>query len=277
MPNKNEFNNFPQILYTSHAVYSAYEGNCRDYIRFEIVTTHDLIRLYTRALGLPRSSDEAQRMLLYFFYGKFFWYTKKKRKKGEQGPAKTVFREKTMVFYLHKKLINGRSKFAKRMEIYFAKFIAAYRSHASEWEPFLTDGGKGSPPLEYNILLEDGVRCCCADIFLMGTKALRSKSYWGQVVHPANKLESWVAVGRHVNHTKSGTMLGSRTTPSAENLHVRSALEIYHCLTVMTKRTSTANTNLIGKNTRSNPISQALSRWLLHKKRLSRRNLLPRP
>ena len=198
MSNKSEFNNFPQILYTSHAVYCAYEGNCQDYIRFEIVATHDLIRLYTRALGLPRSSDEAQRMLLYFFYGKFFWFTKKKLKKGEQGPAKTVFREKTMVFYLHKKLINGRSKFAKRMEIYFAKFIAAYRSHASEWEPFLTDGGKGSPPLEYNILLEDGVRCCCADIFLMGTKALRSKSYWGQVVHPANKLESWVAVGRHV-------------------------------------------------------------------------------
>lgn len=137
-------------------------------------------------------------MLLYFFYGMFFWATKKKKKKGEKGPTETVFREKPMIFYFHRKLINGRSRHAKNVEIYFAKFIAAYRNHASEWKEFLTDGGKGTPPLEYNILLEDGLRCCCADIFLMGTNALRSKTFWHKMVHPANKLESWVAVGRHV-------------------------------------------------------------------------------
>ena len=137
-------------------------------------------------------------MLLYFFYGTFFWATKKKKKKGEKGPAETVFREKPVIFYIHRKLINGRSRYAKNVQIYFAKFITAYRNHASQWEQFLTDGGKGSPPLEYNILLEDGLRCCCADIFIMGTNALRSKTFWGQVVHAGNKLESWVAVGRHV-------------------------------------------------------------------------------
>ena len=76
----------------------------------------------------------------------FFWATKKKKKKGEKGPAETVFREKPMIFYFHRKLINGRSRHAKNVEIYFAKFIAAYRNHASEWKEFLTDGGKGTPP-----------------------------------------------------------------------------------------------------------------------------------
>lgn len=159
---------------------------------------HTICNPTLRSAGISRTHDDAERLLLYFFYGNFFWVTKKKKKKGDQGPPETVFREKPLVFYFHKKLINGRSRHAKNVEVYFAKFIAAYRNHASEWEPFLTDGGKGSPPLEYNMLLEDGLRCCCTDIFVMGTNALRSRSYWGKKVHDANKLESWIALGRHL-------------------------------------------------------------------------------
>ena len=113
-----------------------------------------------------------------------------------------MFREKPFVFYIHKKLINGRSRHAKNVKVYFAKFIAAYRNNASEWEPFLTDGGVGSPPVEYNMLLEDGARSCCADIFLMGANALRSPCHWGKMVHPANKLESWTALGRFLLECK---------------------------------------------------------------------------
>ena len=149
-----------------------------------------------RVVGLVRTSDEAKLLLLYFFYGKYFWATTKKKKKGEKGPAITVFREKPFVFHIHKKLINGRSRHAKKVRVYFAKFIAAYQNNAAQWEPFLTDGGVGSPPVEYNMLLEDGVRCCCADIFLMGTNALRSRAYWGQRVPDSSKLESWIALGR---------------------------------------------------------------------------------
>ena len=77
------------------------------------------------------------------------------------------------MFYLHQKLINGRSRFAQNVRVYFAKFIKAYENN-KEWEAFLMDGGKGSPPIEFNMLIEDGLRVGArADIFTMGANALR--------------------------------------------------------------------------------------------------------
>jgi hypothetical protein len=124
--------------------------------------------------GLSRTSNEAQILLLYFFYGTYFWATKVKKKGATKGDKRqTVFREKDIVFYLHKKLINGRSRHAKNVHVYFAKFIAAFEKN-KDWAEFLMDGGTGSPPVEFNMLVEDGLRVSArGDIFIMGANALR--------------------------------------------------------------------------------------------------------
>ena len=41
---------------------------------------------------------------------------------------------------------------------HFAKFIKLYRENEAEWKPFLTDLGKGSPPVEFLVAFEDGLR-----------------------------------------------------------------------------------------------------------------------
>lgn len=63
-----------------------------------------------------------------------------------------------MVFFFHRRMITGRSRFAKNITTYFAQFLAAYKDSAGAWEAFLTDKGVGSPPVEYNMYLEDGLR-----------------------------------------------------------------------------------------------------------------------
>ena len=145
MPNGSAFDNFPQVLYTAHAVYCAQEG-------------------------LPRSSDKARQLLLYFFFGQFPWETKVYKKGKAQ---ETVLRDKPLVFFLHKRLASGRSRFAKNIEKYFAGFIAAYRDNAGSWEKFLQDKGEGSPPMKFLILIEEGLRMAAQDIYTMGTRALR--------------------------------------------------------------------------------------------------------
>ena len=100
-------------------------------------------------------------MLLYFFYGTWPWETKlydKDKATGKRTVKGTATRQKPMIFWMHRRMITGRSRFSKNINIYFAKFIAAYKANADAWSVFLTDKGKGSPPLEYNIFLEDGLR-----------------------------------------------------------------------------------------------------------------------
>ena len=104
---------------------------------------------------------------MYFFYGKYPWSTKKYEKglDGKRKPTEDVIREKPLLFFFHKKLISGRSRFSKNIQVYFAKFIEAFKNSAGAWKTFLTDKGVGSPPMEYNILIEDGLRyvdsCVC--------------------------------------------------------------------------------------------------------------------
>lgn len=69
-----------------------------------------------------------------------------------------TIREKPMVFFFHKKLISGRSRFAKNIPSYFAKFIEAFNNSVGTWTKFLTDKGLGEAPLEYLMLIEDGLR-----------------------------------------------------------------------------------------------------------------------
>lgn len=111
-------------------------------------------------LGLSRSSDKASEVLLYFFYGQYPWSTKKYETlaDGKRKATKDVIRTKPLVFFFHKKLIAGRSRFSKNIEVYFAEFIEAFRNSAGTWKTFLTDKGEGSPPMKYNILIEDGLR-----------------------------------------------------------------------------------------------------------------------
>ena len=134
-------------------------------------------------LGLSRSSDKPREVLLFFFFGTYSWETKlyETNSEGKRRATKTVYRAKPIVFFLQKKLMTGRSRFSKNIQVYFAKFIAAYKNSDGEWEKFLTDKGEGSPPVQFNIFIEDGLRTSCADIYVMGTKALR---YYMNPYHP---------------------------------------------------------------------------------------------
>ena len=156
---------------------------------------------------------------MYFFYGKYPWSTKKYEKglDGKRKPTEDVIREKPLLFFFHKKLISGRSRFSKNIQVYFAKFIEAFKNSAGAWKTFLTDKGVGSPPMEYNILIEDGLRyvasCVCVvcvlyehflsrvrsscDCYLcMGISALKSREFWSRVKR-FRKTERYIAVSRH--------------------------------------------------------------------------------
>lgn len=170
---KKAWSNFPNVLYTAHAVYCALEG-------------------------LSRTSDKAREVLLFFFYGLYCWETKlyKTNSEGKRVPTETVLREKPLIFHFHKKLVSGRSRYHRNIELNFAKFINAYNLSDGAWEKFLTDHGEGSPPVEFNIFLEDGLRLTAlSDIYTMGLRPLRSREHWARVGRE-RKLELWIAVGR---------------------------------------------------------------------------------
>ena len=80
--------------------------------------------------------------------------------------------------------------------MYYAKFIAAFKNSAGEWTAFLNDNGDGSPPVEYLMLVEDGLRASSEDIYVMGTKPLRSPEHWGKNVDTWRKIESYIALAR---------------------------------------------------------------------------------
>lgn len=84
-----------------------------------------------------------------------------------------------------------------QVEKCFAKFIRLFRQNEAEWTTYLTDLGKGDPPMEYKIAYEEGVRNYCDDLHAMGSRPLRSRRHWGYVVDIWRKLESYIALGRN--------------------------------------------------------------------------------
>ena len=238
---------------------------------------------------MARSSFDADALLLYFFYGMYYWKTTRKKKKDQPKdmPAEMTLREKPFVFYLHKKMINGRARFAKDVRLHFAKFLAEYKRNEAEWKPFFTDNGAGTPPVEFNIFIEDGLRTCAInDRYLMGSHALRylplypPPTIFNLIRHtqthtglacigpPRFKFgERWktsspwagsafsafTRMKRVQNYwnTKSGTISASRITACVNNWYVRSACVIFLFLMARMKRILKENTNLTGTNTRS--------------------------
>lgn len=63
---------------------------------------------YCDAQGLTRTSDMAQQLEQYFYHGSFLWRTKDSKK------AEHV-KSKSFMFFLHKKLVGGRSRFTSKV------------------------------------------------------------------------------------------------------------------------------------------------------------------
>ena len=83
MPNGVEWDNYDVVLRTFHATYCNMEG-------------------------LSRSSDMAGLLLQYLFHGMFEWQTKDSK-------GRPVSRMKPIIFFIHKKMIGGRSRFATKV------------------------------------------------------------------------------------------------------------------------------------------------------------------
>lgn len=167
MPTGNPWNNFPQCLHRFAAVYCLLEG-------------------------ILRTSVMARKVVLYTFYGTFEWATKDSKKDR-------VLRTKPVMFCIQKKVMNGRSRFVNKVDRAFAGFIQLYK--ANKWEQFLLDKGTGTVPVEYLIAIESGLRKCAENIHAMGTHALRSRFYWGNV-EVWRKREAYVCLVRFLLNSK---------------------------------------------------------------------------
>ena len=163
-PNGHAWDNFFECAHTFHAKYCSLEG-------------------------WSRTSDMAQVVLQYIFHGFFEWRTKS-RLKVEQKKMKSFF------FFLHKKLVRGRSRFTNKVDSCFSKFIELYRKNEGTWKVFLKDCGKGKAPIEYNIAFEEGLRNYSSCVHSLGTRPLRSRDFWGQSVDLWRKKEAYIALGR---------------------------------------------------------------------------------
>ena len=140
MPNGIQWNNYPDCLYRLHAAYSSKEG-------------------------LSRSSDMAQSVLYFMFHGHFQWATKTNKKQ-------LVTRLKPFVFFVHKKMVGARSRFAQKVPQNFSKFISLFEKNKDEWTPLLMDHGKGNPPISYLIAFEEGLRNYASCVHSLGTRPL---------------------------------------------------------------------------------------------------------
>ena len=69
-------------------------------------------------------------------------------------------------------MVNGRARFVNKVDTCFANFISLYKEHEEEWREFLTDFGKGEPPLEYLVAFEEGLRNYGDDMYALGTHPL---------------------------------------------------------------------------------------------------------
>lgn len=171
MPTGNLWNNFPQCLYRVHAAYCAKEG-------------------------LSRTSDMSVSVLYFMFYGQFSWSTKNSKKQN-------VTRAKPFIFFLHKKMVGARSRYAAKVPDHFSKFISLFETNKDDWTPFLMDKGKGSPPLEYLTSFEEGLRNYGSCVHSMGTRPLRSRKSWSNVAQ-WRKREAYIALGRYVLKADTG-------------------------------------------------------------------------
>ena len=165
MPNGKRWDNFASCLYHFHALYCWLEG-------------------------LARTSREAREVLLYVFYGTYKWKTKMKETKV------VVTRTKPFLFFLVKKMNNGRSRFVKDLEENFKMFLS-YLSKHPQHKKFLDDKGSGSPPVEYLWLVEMGFRAYADNVHAMGASPLRSRRYWGEV-DKWRKRECYISLVRFV-------------------------------------------------------------------------------
>ena len=163
MPTKQAWDNFATVLYNFWIEYCFREG-------------------------LSITSDLARQVLLYIFYGTFSWVTK-------AANNTRVTRSKKVLFFLHRKVRNGRSRFTSEVPANFAKFIALYQKH--QWREFIDDKGAGEPPMEYLVAVEEGLRNYHTDVHAMGTHALRSPTHWGEI-DLWRKREAYIALGRYL-------------------------------------------------------------------------------
>ena len=139
---------------------------------------------YCQLEGLDITSDLARDVLLYVFYGE---YTDKSK-------------EYPVMRCLHYKTIQGRHRFGKYVQNHFAKFIEACNEHP-EWSVFFDDLGKGDAPIEYLVLVEQGLRSFGSDIHAMGSRAMESQERWF-VVAVWRKREAYIACIRFIRgHT----------------------------------------------------------------------------
>ena len=160
MFNNEPWNNFAQCLYTFYVEYCFREG-------------------------LAMTSDMSREVLLFIFYGTFTWTYKKK--------SVSHTSEKPVLFWLQKRVSQGRSRFVQKADRYFEKFMRLVKQH--KWEHFLRDYGVGNPPVEYLAAVEEGLRAFTQDIHTMGTHVLRSPDVW-KGVSKWRKREAFIAVMR---------------------------------------------------------------------------------
>lgn len=141
--------------------------------------------------GILRTQDLARSIQLFVFYGHFSWATKLRK------THRVITRQKPVIFYLAKSLINGRSRLTNGVQENFSSLLSLLETDPSLSE-FLEDKGEGEPPMDYLIAVEQGLRNYADDIHAMGTKPLRSRYYWGHKVPVWRKREAYTALCRHV-------------------------------------------------------------------------------
>ena len=143
---------------------------------------------YIAAEGLAESSQMARPVLMYIFHGSYRFLRTIKRQ--------AVSREMPIIHGLHFKLISQQSRFSVNIGDYFVDFISLYDDNP-KWERFFDDKGAGSPPLEYLIAVEHGLREVALGNCKYTIRALRSKKAWSSVA-PWRKMEAYICLIRHI-------------------------------------------------------------------------------
>lgn len=159
MPTGEPWDNYAQCLYNFYAEYCFREG-------------------------LSITSDLSRDVLLFVFYGQFEWNYKRK--------TSTYTRVKSVLFWLQKKVSQGRSRFARGAERYFSKFVKLAKKN--DWDKFLRDK-ESDPPVEYLSAVEEGLRNYSEDVYTMGSHVLRSPTHWKRVAK-WRKREAFIAIMR---------------------------------------------------------------------------------
>ena len=133
------------------------------------------------------TSKLARQIHLYVFYGKW------RSKNGKTGP---------IIRLLHKKIIQGRHRFGKYVDKHFGPFLAAMDSNPG-WQVFFDDKGAGTPPNEYLLLVERGLRSFGDDVHAMGAKAMATPADWEKPERKWRKREAYIALVRFVRQRES--------------------------------------------------------------------------